>query len=502
MDAMLEMRGITKRFPGVIANDAVDFDVVPGEIHTLLGENGAGKTTLMRILYGLSQPDEGDILLSGQRVSITSPAEAIDHGIGMVHQHFMLVPSLTVVENVALGIPSSRGPLTDLETVSDRLEELGDQYGLRVHLDVEVWRLSVGERQRVEILKALFREARLLVLDEPTAVLTPQESDELFGTLSQMAADGRGIVFISHKLREVLAVSSRITVLRQGKVVGATTPAESTRESLAKLMVGRDVSLVPERDEHQPTEVRLAMRGVTARNDRGEVALESFDMEVRGGEILGIAGVSGNGQRELAEVVAGLRPVEAGVVEIMGKDATGLGVRKRRRSGLAYVPEERMREGAIGEFSVAENLVLIDHADPRFAKRGMLRLGEIRRHGRDRIEEFSVKTPSLDARGRTLSGGNIQKMILARELSSRPKVILAAQPTRGVDVGAAEYIHNRLIEARDNDVAVVVISEDLDEVLGIADRILVLYEGRLAGIVDAADADRTRLGLMMAGASA
>jgi simple sugar transport system ATP-binding protein len=497
---MLEMQGVTKRFPGVLANDSVDFDVRAGEIHTLLGENGAGKSTLMKILYGIHQPDEGRILMAGSPVTIGEPADAIRLGIGMVHQHFMLVPTLTVAENVALGLASARRPLTDLETVSNKLIELGDRYRMRVSPDVQVWKLSVGERQRVEILKALYRNARLLVLDEPTAVLTPQEADDLFVTLRAMTGEGKGIVFISHKLREVLAISNRITVLRSGKVVGSADPVTASRDDLARLMVGRDVDLVPNKTRAEPGEVLLRVANLTARSDRDEVALDDFGFEARSSEILGIAGVSGNGQRELAEAIAGLRPLERGTVEIRGVDVTGATPRQIRSHRFAYVPEERMREGAIAEFTVSENLALIDHRAPRFSRRGFLRLGDIRRRSAELVDEFTVKTPSIDTHCGALSGGNIQKMIMARELSDDPVVILAAQPTRGVDVGAAEYIHRRLIEARDGGAAVIMISEDLDELLGVADRILVMYEGKVAGIVDAGGADRTAIGLMMAGA--
>ncbi len=497
---MLEMRGITKRFPGVLANDAVDLTVRSGEVHTLLGENGAGKSTLMKILFGLYQPDEGEIRLNGEAIEVESPSFAIAHGIGMIHQHFMLVPTLTVAENVALGTRSTRWPLTDLPVVSRRVEEISEKFGLAIDPSIEVWKLAVGERQRVEIIKALYRDARLLVLDEPTAVLTPQEVEEFFGILNEMRSTGHGLIFISHKLREVVAISDEITVLRNGRVTGHTTPAESDRHQLATMMVGREVSLAPDRPEIEPGESRLVIRNLVVESDRGTTAVDGLDLDVRAGEIVGIAGVSGNGQRELAEVIAGLRDAETGSsVQINGVEVVGLGARIARDAGLAYVPEERMRDGAIGDFTVSENLVLVDHGSEEFSRRGLLRFGVIRRHSQELVDRFEVKTPGLDTATSTLSGGNIQKLILARELASGPTVLLAAQPTRGVDIGAAEYIHEQIIEQRSGGAAALVVSEDLDELMGIADRIAVMFEGRIMGIVEIEDATREALGLMMAG---
>jgi len=472
---MLEMRGITKRFPGVIANDNVSFDVRPGEVHTLLGENGAGKSTLMKILYGLYQPEAGSVFLNGEPVQLQSPSDAITHRIGMIHQHFMLVSSLSVAENVALGLRSSRGPVTDLRQVSKKIRILSDRYGLQVDPDSYIWQLAVGERQRVEIIKALYRDVQLLVLDEPTAVLTPQEVDDFFIILREMTSDGRGLIFISHKLNEVMQLSDRISVLRSGKLVGTTTPAQTTRQDLAQMMVGREVLSHREERPAAQTKVALRIENLQVGGDRGVDALVDFNLDVRAGEILGVAGVSGNGQRELAEAITGLRPVKN------------------------VVPEERMRDGAIGEFSVADNLVLHNHHSPKFSRAGFLNFNAIRAHCTKLVADFRVITPTIDTPAKNLSGGNIQKFIIARELDSEPGVLIAAQPTRGVDIGAAEYIHSRLLAARNAGTAIMVISEDLDEVMLLADRIAVICQGSMMGVIDRAAASREKLGLMMAG---
>ncbi len=497
---MLEMRGITKRFPGVVANHRIDFDVRVGEVHTLLGENGAGKSTLMRILYGLYRADEGEIRLHGERVRIDSPADAIRNGVGMIHQHFMLVPSLTVGQNVALGLRSSRRPLTDPERVSSRIRELSEAYGLKVEPDAYVWQLSVGERQRVEIMKALYRNATLLVLDEPTAVLTPQEVDDFFVILRQMVLDGRGMVFISHKIREVLALSDRITVLRDGRTVGTVLPGDVSRRDLANMMVGHEIAATERPAEGTTSEeARLLVRGLHVRGDRGNEAVRGIDLAVRAGEVVGIAGVSGNGQRELAESIAGLRPSTSGSMQLDGVSLDGRGPAEVREAGLGHVPEERMRDGVIGDFTVADNLMLVESRSTVFTRWGFLRNRAIRRHCEQLVSEYNIKAPSLDTPARNLSGGNIQKLILARELSGRPRALLVAQPTRGVDVGAAEYIHRRLLEQRASGTAILIISEDLDEILSLSDRILVVYEGSIIGEVDPRATPRETLGLMMAG---
>ncbi len=496
---MLEMKGITKRFPGVLASDDVSFDVYPGEVHTLLGENGAGKSTLMKILYGLYEADEGEVLLNGEPLDIHEPTDAIEHGIGMIHQHFMLVPTLTVAENVALGLRSSKGVRTDLDVVSARILELSEIYGLKVDPNAFIWQMAVGEQQRVEIIKALYRDAQLLILDEPTAVLTPQEVDQLFVTLRQLRDDGRGLIFISHKLHEVLALSTRITVLRHGRVTGSVSAEGATRESLAQMMVGRAVKLAPDKTEAHPTDVKLAIKDLRVLRDRGEEGVRGVDLEVRAGEIVGVAGVSGNGQMLLAEAIAGLRTPSEGSIRIAGTEVVGMNPKEVRGTGLSYVPEKRMKDGAISEFTVSENLLLIDHNESEYLNHGLYDFGTINEHCQQLVEEYTVKTPTLDTPARNLSGGNIQKMIIARELSGTPEVLVAAQPTRGVDIGAAEYIHKRLIEQRDESTAILMISEDLDEVFGVSDRVAVMYEGEIMGIVDPKTATREEVGLMMAG---
>ncbi len=495
----LEMRGIVKRFPGVLASDHVDFDVQAGEVHALLGENGAGKSTLMKILYGLYRPDEGEIFINGQPVRIQSPLDSINHGIGMIHQHFMLVPTLTVAENVALGLPSTRGFLTDLDLVSKRILELAEIYGLRIDPQAYVWQLSVGQQQRVEIVKALYRGAALLILDEPTAVLTPQEVDELFAVMRQMTRDGHGLVFISHKLHEVTAISQRVSVLRDGKMIGTRPTSEVSKQDLANWMVGREVGFAPERGETQRGEIRLKLENVSCGSDRGAPGLRDVSLDVYSGEILGVAGVSGNGQRELAEVVAGLREVDSGKIFLEGESVANLPPAELTNRKLAYIPEERMRDGMIKEFTVAENMILRENDKEPYARRGFLNLKEIARHADELIKKFQVKTPSRDTLAKNLSGGNIQKIVLARELSRSPRVIIAAQPTRGLDIGATEYVRAQLLEQRKQGVAVMLISEDLDEILALSDRIAVMYEGKIMDIVPREAAAPETLGLLMAG---
>jgi len=495
---LVEMRNITKHFPGVRANARVCFDIARGEVHALLGENGAGKSTLMRQLYGLYQPDSGEILVDGERVALRSPADAIRAGIGMIHQHFMLVPSLTVAQNVALGMPSSRAPLLDLKRVSARIDELSREYGLRVDPRAFVWQLSVGEQQRVEIVKALYRGARLLILDEPTAVLTPQEVVDLFLTLKRMAREGHSLVFISHKLQEVMDISDRVTVLRDGEVIGTRSTSSVTRQELVRWMVGRELAELEPRPV-DPGPVRLSVERLTAMGDRGLETLHGVELQVRAGEILGLAGVSGNGQRELSECLAGMRRVSGGRILVGDREITTATVDERIAAGVACVPEERMRDGAIKEFSVQENVFLHDHSSRQFSRGIFLRFRRMAAHAAQVVADFAVKTPGLETPLKNLSGGNIQKLIMARELSRHPGVLIAAQPTRGVDISSTAYIHQRLLEQREAGTAILLVSEDLEEICALSDRVAVIYEGRIMGVVRRGEATREQLGLMMAG---
>ena len=495
----LEMRGIVKKFPGVLANDHVDFDVKAGEIHALLGENGAGKSTLMKILYGLYQPEEGEILLNGEPIEIHSPTDSINHGIGMIHQHFMLVDNVTVAENVALGLKSSKGMRLDLDVVSARIRELADKYGLQVKPDAIISKLAVGERQRVEIVKALYRGAALLVLDEPTAVLTPQEVDDLFIIFRQMAADGHALIFISHKLNEIFALTDRVSVLRDGKMIGTVQTSDVNKEQLANMMVGREVVLTRDRKPMETGEARLVLENVNAFNADNQPVLKHVSFEVRAGEIVGVAGVSGNGQRPLAEAIAGLQKVESGQVLLEGKTVTNLSPDDMYEVGLSYIPEERMHDGCIKDFSVAENAILQDYVHAPFSKGIFLNFKAIANHAQELITSFNVKTPSQETPIKNLSGGNIQKLILARELARNPRLLIAAQPTRGVDIGATEYIHGQLLRQRSEGLATLLISEDLDEVKAMSDRIVVLFGGEIMGIVNSDEVTIAQLGLMMAG---
>ncbi len=495
----LEMRNIVKKFPGVLASDHVNFDVKAGEIHALLGENGAGKSTLMKILYGLYQPNEGEILLNGEVIKINSPTDSINYGIGMIHQHFMLVDNITVAENVALGLKSTKGLRLDLDVVSARIQELTDKYGLKVDPKAIISKLAVGQRQRVEIIKALYRGAALLILDEPTAVLTPQEVDDIFVIFRQMAADGHALIFISHKLDEITALTDRVTVLRDGRAIGTVETKDVTKRDLANMMVGREVLLERYRAPMEPGEVRLKMDHVNAVNDDGIPILKDISFEVRSSEILGVAGVSGNGQKPLAESIAGLQPVASGSILMEGQDVTHTPPSEMYLSRFSYIPEERMHDGVVKDFSVSENLILQDNIREPYSKRSFLAFGYIAQHANKLINAFSIKTPSRDTPAKNLSGGNIQKLILARELDRQPRFLIAAQPTRGVDIGATEYIHAQLLKQRSEGLATLLISEDLDEVKALSDRIMVLFGGEIMGIVNSDEVTIEELGLMMAG---
>jgi simple sugar transport system ATP-binding protein len=503
----LELRGITKRFGLLAANDGISLSVAPGQVHALLGENGAGKTTLMNVLYGLTQPDEGDILIDGKPAKFGSPKDAIEAGIGMVHQHFMLVPVFTVAENVTLGIEGglgassprrirSRAGLLDRRKARRDVADLSHRYGLDVDPDALVGELPVGIQQRVEIVKALVRQANVLILDEPTAVLTPAETEELFRIIRQLTGAGTSVIFISHKLREVQAIADTITVLRRGKVVGQRTPPV-TEEDLANLMVGRDVQLRVSKQPARPGEVVLDVADLTV-GDSGGLPVNGLSFEVRAGEILGIAGVQGNGQTELCEALMGLRPTVGGSVTVNGRDLSRASPHARLRAGVAYVPEDRREDGLVGPFSVAENLILDMYDRPPYSSGINLNLPAIRANATERIEEFDIRTGSPGTAAGTLSGGNQQKVILAREVGREHKVLIASQPTRGLDVGSIEFVHRRIIEQRDHGVAVVIVSSELDEIYALADRIAVIYEGKITGFRDP-DVPAGELGRLMAG---
>jgi simple sugar transport system ATP-binding protein len=496
---VLEVRGITKSFPGgVIANEDIDLVLHEGEIHCLLGENGAGKSTLMNVVFGLYQPDRGSIHVRGEEVTFHGVNDAIDHGIGMVHQHFQLIPVFTVAENVILGNELTKGAFLDMAGARRRILELGDQYGLKVDPDATVGDLSVGEQQRVELVKALYREAEILILDEPTAVLTPGEVDQFFGVVRSLVDQGKSIFFITHKLREVLAVADEISVLRGGRLAGASDPETATQQSLANLMVGRDVVFQVERTPPSPGESVLKVQDLRVDDDRGVQTVNGFSVEVRRGEIFGVAGVEGNGQRELVEALAGMRRKVGGHVEILGHDATKLNPRKITELGVAHVPEDRGKHGLVASYSIGDNLVLNRYNKPPFSRRGLRRRGPIDEEAARLVERFDIRTPGIDVPVDTLSGGNQQKVIIARELSSDVQVLLVAQPTRGLDVGSIEFIHKQIIALRDAGAAVFLVSAELDEIMSLSDRVGVLYRGRLVGVFEGEDVTRERLGLLMA----
>lgn len=498
----LELRGITKRFPGVVANDSVDLEVSSGEILALLGENGAGKSTLMNILYGLYSATEGDILIDGQVQEFTSPSDAIAAGIGMVHQHFMLVPVFSVVENVVLGDePTSRWGILDLKRGKKRLTEISERYGLAVDPEAIIEDLPVGVQQRVEIIKVLFRDAEFLVLDEPTAVLTPQEVDDLFEILRGLRDDGKGIIFITHKLNEVIDIADRIAVLRRGKIVGTADPKATDAEALAELMVGRPVDLVVDKEPPNLGDPVLVVDDLVVVDDRAHAAVDHVSFEVRAGEVVGIAGVQGNGQTELVEALTGLRHPLSGSITIAGVDTTSKSPRFIHQHGVAHIPEDRQRMGLVLEFTIAENMVLDGYYSDDYSTGLQMKWSDVHDRAGELATAYDVRTPSIDVAASTLSGGNQQKVIVAREFSRDVKLIVAAQPTRGLDVGSIEYIHGQMIEQRDDATAVLVVSTELDEVLALSDRIVVMFEGRVVAVLDRDDTNATELGLYMAGSS-
>jgi general nucleoside transport system ATP-binding protein len=497
----LELREITKRFPGVLANDRISISADRGKVLGLLGENGAGKTTLMNILSGLYRPDSGDILIDGQPMVFNDPAAAIHAGIGMVHQHFMLVPVFDVVESVALGAEPTTGVVRtfDRATARARLVELSQQYGLDVDPDARIEDLPVGVRQRVEILKALYRKSDILVLDEPSAVLTPGETEELFTIIRGLAAGGTTVIFITHKLNEVLEVADTITVLRRGHVAGTVMPKETSREELANLMVGREVELVVKRGEAHPKEVVLELKDLTVRNDQDGIAVRGVNLDVRAGEIVAVAGVQGNGQTELVEAITGLRHVDSGELRIGGELVEHATPRRVADLGVAHIPEDRSRDGLVRAMTVAENYVLDSYHREPYSRRGRLNGKAIAEGAATGVREFDIRTPSIETHVGSLSGGNQQKVIVAREFYRPVKLVIASQPTRGLDVGSIEYIHRRIIEQRDAGAAILIVSTELDEVLALGDRVAVMFAGRIVGILSSDEATKEAVGMLMGG---
>jgi ABC-type uncharacterized transport system ATPase subunit len=498
-DPVVTMRGITIRFGEVTANNNVDFELRKGEIHALLGENGAGKTTLMSILYGLYQPQEGEIIVKGHKTSIKSPNDAMALGIAMVHQHFLLTPPHSVTENIIVGLKETRGFLLNKSTAEKKIIQLSEKYGLKIDPKAIVADLAVGEQQRVEIIKALYRDVDILILDEPTSMLTPGEEKALFSTLQSMVRQGLSIIFITHKLHEVMEASNRVTVLRGGKVVGTVNTSETNETELARMMVGRPIIENVPHTRYSDSSVVLQLKNVSALNNANIMYLKDLSLELRKGEILGLAGVDGNGQAELAEVIAGLRKVQKGEIIIDGKSITNLPPRKIRGLGLAYVPEDRLNTGLILDYSIAENLILDRWYFNKYSGRIFLKNDEIKKFAEKAVSEFEIKTPGINVPVNSLSGGNLQKVLMARELARDPKVFVVHNPTRGLDIGATHYIHEQLIKQRDAGVGVLMISLDLDEILTVADRIAVIYEGKIMAVMDAKDADVDNIGLLMGG---
>lgn len=500
MTVILELKGITKRFPGVLANDHINLKLHQGEILALLGENGAGKSTLMNILYGLYQPDEGEIFIHGEKVRINSPIDAIQQGVGMVHQHFMLIPVFTVAENVMLGAEEVKGPgFLDRTRANERIASLSSKYNLEVNPQDLVRDLPVGVQQRVEIIKLLYREAEILIFDEPTAVLTPQEADELFEIMRSLVAQGKSIIFITHKLREVLEIADRVAIIRRGAVVGETTPAEADKNSLASMMVGREVELVVERKEAQRGELICQIENLNVADKLDNIMVEDLTLEVYAGEIVGIAGVQGNGQTELVNAVSGLQRATSGSIRLLGEEVSKASPRQITRLGSAHVPEDRQADGLVLSFPVAENLVLCSYEQAPFSKGVLLQYDKILENADKLIADFDIRTPSALTPVGTLSGGNQQKVIIARELSRPIKFLIASQPTRGLDVGSIEYIHRRIVQKRDEGCAVLLVSSELDEIMELSDRIAVMYRGKIISVLDNKNLSKEEIGLLMAG---
>ncbi len=500
MAPVLELKGITKRFPGVLANDHIDLTLEEGQIHALLGENGAGKTTLMNILYGLYQPDEGEIWVRGKQIKVHSPSDAIASGIGMVHQHFMLIPVFTVTENVMLGDEDVRaGGILDRKTVAAKIRQISEQYNLQVDPDAYVEDLPVGVQQRVEIIKLLYREADILILDEPSAVLTPQEVEELIKIMRSLVEKGKSIIFITHKLKEVLEIADQITVIRRGKVVGATTPQEADQNQLAEMMVGRQVDLEVDKEPGRPGQRVLEVKDLMVLDDRHQLAVDGISFEVMEGEVLGIAGVQGNGQTELVEALTGLRASTSGKIVITDEDLTNSTPRQITEQGVAHVPEDRQKDGLVLPFPVADNLILNTYYQEPFSKGVVLQADKILENANQLIKDFDIRTPGAMTKAGALSGGNQQKVIVAREFSRPIKLLVASQPTRGLDVGSIEYIHRRIIEKRDQGTAILLVSTELDEIMGLSDRIAVMYRGKIVDVMPAQAVTKEQVGLLMAG---
>jgi general nucleoside transport system ATP-binding protein len=498
-EVVVEMRGITKRFPGIVANDNISFAVKKGEIHALLGENGAGKSTLMNILFGLYEPDEGEIWIRGTKIRMGSPNDANQLGIGMVHQHFMLVETFTVTENIILGSEPKKGVTINVKAAREKVLEISKKYELAVDPDAKIADISVGMQQRVEILKILYRGADILIFDEPTAVLTPQEIEELMNIMKNLVREGKSIILITHKLKEIMAASDAVTIIRRGKVVETVQTKETNPNQLAAMMVGKEVSFEVHKEEAKPQQVVLEVKDVTARDEKGIHVLNGISLEVRAGEILGIAGVDGNGQTELIEAITGLRKIGSGKIAMNGKDITNKNPRTIIESGVSHIPEDRHKRGLVLDFTIGENMVLETYYKTPFSKKGFMNYKEILQYARRLFAEYDVRTPNEHTLARALSGGNQQKAIIAREMDKNPDLLIAAQPTRGVDVGAIEFIHRRLVEQRDQGKAILLISFELDEVMQLADRIAVIFEGEILAIVDPKQTTEQELGYLMAG---